>query len=71
MRRVGGLNAPVGSRGELVANCAYTADATQLDSCVGGVYLAILCDVAVRHERTLGTEYRTEETGRKPTGSRY
>ena len=33
-RRVGGMNAPVGSRRELVANSAHTADATQLDSCV-------------------------------------
>jgi len=36
LRRVGGVNAPVGSRRELAANCVHTADAdaTQLDSCV-------------------------------------
>ena len=36
LRRDGGLNAPVVSRRELVANCVHTADAdaTQLDSCV-------------------------------------
>jgi len=28
----------VGSRHELVANAVHIADATQLDSCVGGVY---------------------------------
>jgi len=36
-RRVGDVNAPVGSRCELVANCVHTADAddaTQLDSCI-------------------------------------
>ena len=44
----GGVNAPIGSRRELVANCVHTADAdaTQLDSCVasagvGGVYWAL------------------------------
>jgi len=30
LRRVGGVNAPVGSRRKLVANCVHTADATQL-----------------------------------------
>jgi len=36
LRRVGGVNASVGSRRELVADCIHTADAeaTQLDSCV-------------------------------------
>ena len=36
LRREGRVNAPVGSRRELVANCVHTADAdtTQLDSCV-------------------------------------
>jgi len=36
LRRVGGVNAPIGSRHERVANCVHTADAnaTQLDSCV-------------------------------------
>jgi len=36
LRRVGGLNAPVGSRRKLVVNRVHTADAdaTQLDSCV-------------------------------------
>ena len=40
--RVGGVNAPVGSRRELVVNCVHTADATRLDSRVGvsGVYWA-------------------------------
>jgi len=40
LRRVGGVNAPVGSRRELVANSVHTADATQLSSRVGvgGVY---------------------------------
>ena len=33
LRRVGGVNAPVGSRRELVSNSVHTtADATQLDS---------------------------------------
>ena len=46
MRRVGAVNALVGSRRELVANCVHTADATQLDSCVasasiGSVYWAL------------------------------
>jgi len=44
LRRVGAVNAAVGSRRELVANCVYTADADapQLDSRVGvgGVYWA-------------------------------
>jgi len=31
----------VGSHHDLVANCVHTADATQLDSCVGGVYWAL------------------------------
>jgi len=37
LSRVGGVNAPVCSRRELVANCVRTADAnaTRLDSCVG------------------------------------
>ena len=34
LRRAGGVNAPVGSRRELVANCVLTDDATQLASCV-------------------------------------
>jgi len=44
LRRVGGVNKPVGSRRKLVANCVHTADAdaTELDSCadtgVGGVH---------------------------------
>ena len=36
LRRVGSVNAPIGSRRELVANSVHSADsdATQLDSCV-------------------------------------
>ena len=36
LRRVGAVNAPAGSRRELVANCVHSADAdaTQLDSFV-------------------------------------
>ena len=36
LHRIGGVNAPVGSRGELCANSVHTA-ATQLDSCVASV----------------------------------
>ena len=43
----GGVNAPVGSRRELVANCVHTADAdaTQLDSCIASA-------VCIGHKRT-------------------
>jgi len=41
--KVGGVNAPVRSRRELVANCVHTADAdeTQLDSCVASA--SVVC----------------------------
>jgi len=50
LRRVGGVNAPVGSRRELAANCVHTADAdaTQLDSCV-----ASASAVCIGHKRLL------------------
>jgi len=41
LRRVGGVNAPVGSRLELVGNSVHTADATQLDSYVASA--SVVC----------------------------
>ena len=53
LRRVAGVNAPVGSCRELVANCVHTddADATQLDSCV-----ASASSVCIGHYVTFYTD---------------
>ena len=42
LRLVGDVNAPIGSRRELVANSVHTADTTQLDSCDRGDVLWML-----------------------------